>query len=1172
MYNTKKIIKIKKRIGIKIAFLFMAIIMLACTGCDSKNEDTVNNFDNSGGAVTSDEIISNVENEVENDQNQQTNQNQHEEKTLAKNNIKYKDLSNEEIENLLKMIHEFDDKFSDSILEEVASTHNLTYIITSKNESSSHSGYDLWRFNGAAELELISEDLLDAKVFKANDFVYIAVQGLEFSYLDYVIYSSDMKDNNLNLICTYPICKIYLTDNTQKLVIVNENNLKIVNHAEVEFDESFYPSKDNKKSKLFDIREYSPKFYQNVNENKCFFAYYTDETKYFHIFDTDTYDLKTIYYSDLIYHNCRFAFNPENGYILYDDYEEDIDYSDDPDVFRTIYVRNLYTGDVFEICKTNESISNYRIYFDENNKDNVCVYKNDTSKETIYSLLDKNSKKKYVKTMELNTSRVNLHLKKIDKTNGFFNTEIISCAVKSLDNQFLIDNIEKYTGWKLDIKSILVEDNKKITVCFGKDSTLFTNKFREKIDGYYSDNRVLLSDIILDTISDTLKANLITDDIYQKAEVYFCMNDSRTPVTIDDINVKIPVDKAYNGLYAFEYSEQKKSDSAVLAESAVKNKLSSLTDAQININQSFKVGEAYYVVSSIHGKMLGYEEKYNDIELYPYGSDNIKLSEADSYELWKYENNECKRLIYSTITMKVKNCCNYPDGSYIYVDSGYLDQYQYSANYIIKYTKSSDDSMNMVYELKCSDFVVSPDKKCVAVIIREESIAILKDDKVIFNSDTGEYWDNGLICLEDFWWSSDSQQFNYILYGLNRYINTIDITDGKIIDNVCFEASMDRYIVDKDNCYIVYSTYKETCGGIDEYAECMNKKIPVELKLLNLKTGENFTLHRNYEPYYKVEKISDTLISYDVPNSSDGERETIDISKYIQSNRKQVQKSLKNYIISDKVSSDTITDKDINIISCDKVGDNYYQFAEILKDESKYYDLYINNGNEYTRLVENIKNAKVFGVGSNYYIYYEKDNIGKLCVYSYSNCTTLYDGKIEMLESFENCPYIISCGINGDLMLINDKNLELCQNIYDDLIEVTNDATLSSNHYYWSEDYKKLVILIKNENENKLAAIKSIDIEHKEIKRLVSEPEGDYDHIYVECSNVFALYTEKNGDKISFVAHNLLNDKKVVIVEDAEKDYYGYCSYYQGKYWITYFMDSNYIENDAYELKNEFFN
>lgn len=596
-------------------------------------------------------------------------------------------------------------------------------------------------------------------------------------------------------------------------------------------------------------------------------------------------------------------------------------------------------------------------------------------------------------------------------------------------------------------------------------------------------------------------------------------------------------------------TKEQKDRNMQIAENNIINHVSGLSGVKVLLDNSFKLDNSYYVVVKIPDVILSFG-KYTHIWDYYKGEE---IQGAYSYELWKYNEGILQRLIYNSLKMRVDNYENHLDGNFIVVEGD-------SNNYIIKYKLGDIGQKSCLYECRYTDFLVSPDGEKIAAINNEESAAIIQNDKIIADTATNGLWFPTVNELLDYWWSNDSNRFYYTYGFQKRFLICINVEQDSIntgFNSGVISSSLDSDIYDKDNDYVVFSTYVILGGDVSDGAKYKNEKHLVELKLLNLKTNEFFTLDANNQFPYSVKQVSDTVISYNSPYRED--EVILDISDYIDEGRKKSIKNVYKYVLN---NNSAVRVDQFFVKSTDKFNGAYYHTVDINGKYNIYKDL---NGT-ITLLIENANRAMSLVKDNKYLLYYMKDGSCELREYTNDTYSVISDIELEILKSYPDNPYILTIGVNGDVNIIKGSEVIFSDNIYDGLVNNCEKDEMTVGNIYWSKDYKDLIMLIKEDRLNdELLAIKKINFQEKNITTVVDNIAGDYDHIFIENKELIAVYTENNDEKISLVIHNLLNGKKKIIVDDANVDYYGYIRNDKGLR-LEIYENHNYM----YEYNNEF--
>lgn len=494
-----------------------------------------------------------------------------------------------------------------------------------------------------------------------------------------------------------------------------------------------------------------------------------------------------------------------------------------------------------------------------------------------------------------------------------------------------------------------------------------------------------------------------------------------------------------------------------------------------------------YVIVNIPGYHI-YNNKYER-----YGNSTI--------ELWRYENGECKRLLYNQNNLSVYNM----------IDKGYLMISGYPG-YVVKFDSSND----VIYESKYTGFSKSPDNKYVLIYNGNESFSLLENDKIVLshnffgNDDINTFWYYTVEELAEYWWDLDFGKL-YILIGPatrpSMDIFCVDLENKQVqeYDKIKFWSNE---VINKEFGYIYFENSVFTGDLYGYYQELyINKKFGNYI--YNLRTNEKFYLTDYIS--YDLTKSNEDIITYSQEDgSSESSKLTIDIGFYIDKNRMTYLNSIKNTIIENH--DKTISIDDIELCQIFNTDKSKYQIVKIgKKDSDKFnYELWKIDKDNYEKISDNAD--KMFLT----------NNQKTLCIVSNSGELKVYD------ENF-NC--------------IIDEN------IYSDrLLSKFDKSALEIADYYTMQFDNNIFLTIKS--DNMLVDTVNIDLINKRLSFTADLASCPYDNYYIDPITGYLIYqtgssviqyneeynyystTHKSDDR-SLVAINLINMKK----QEIDKDY-----------------------------------
>lgn len=469
--------------------------------------------------------------------------------------------------------------------------------------------------------------------------------------------------------------------------------------------------------------------------------------------------------------------------------------------------------------------------------------------------------------------------------------------------------------------------------------------------------------------------------------------------------------------------------------------------------------------------------------------DNTYKKGDSTLELWKYEYDNCKRLIYNQTNLSIYNMVE---------NNGYLMilGLKEHPGYIVKFNENKDT----LYESKFQGFSKSPDGRYTLAYNRDNSFSVIEDDKLIIsydfnkNDDINTFWQNTIVELGQYWWDLEfNKLYIFISSGINPmysiYCADLNTKEVKYYGSVKLHYFQMKDI-NKELSYICLDDSKLSldfnpdryCADLFTYKKFTNY-------LFNLRTNEKIYLAN--KAIYGYIEINNNLVKYTQATKhtySNGEisgepiKLTIDISPYIDENRVNYIKEIKKSIIENHNTS--INEKNIELGLIFSSNKGNYQIVKINEiDDSFYYELWKIDDNKYEKIVDNT-NA-IFITNNQEYL-----------------CTVSKYGEFKIYDKNFDC-------------IMNEK-------IYsENLLKRYNLESLEIGDYYVMKFDKNIFIAIKSD-EN-LADIVNVDLVNKKISSIDYELNCNYDNYFINPENGYLVY--QTGPSI--VKHDeLYNTKK----------------------------------------------
>lgn len=486
-----------------------------------------------------------------------------------------------------------------------------------------------------------------------------------------------------------------------------------------------------------------------------------------------------------------------------------------------------------------------------------------------------------------------------------------------------------------------------------------------------------------------------------------------------------------------------------------------------------------YVVINIPEFYININNEYAWIDTsYKYHWQELPYNETgSSVELWKYENEECKRLLYSQINLSIYNI----------VDSkGYVIILGYEAypGYIIRVDKNN----NMLYGSKLQGLSNSPDGRYTLMYNLDESFTVVENDKIIIdykfrdNDDINTFWYKTIIEMGPYWWDTEFNKL-YILedpsINSTSFIYCVDLKNKKVEHYGSFKYDHLWKNINKEFSYIYSDDSKISleynpemyCANLFTYKKFNNY-------LYNLVTNEKFYIANKaiYSSNINDIKINNNLITYKqsskyIPGDGEVDLEaielTIDISQYIGKNRINYLNSIKKSITESYNNSIAIDDIKLCLIFNSNNGN--YQIVKINEaDINSYYELWKIESNSYKKILS----------------------------------------RTDSIFLTNNQEYLFAVSKNGELK-VYDKNFNciMDENIYsENLLSRYDVAELEIADYYVMKFDKNIFITIKS-GENFVDVV-NVNVVDKKISSIDYDLNCHYDNYFINPENGYLVYQD----------------------------------------------------------------
>ena len=485
--------------------------------------------------------------------------------------------------------------------------------------------------------------------------------------------------------------------------------------------------------------------------------------------------------------------------------------------------------------------------------------------------------------------------------------------------------------------------------------------------------------------------------------------------------------------------------------------------------QTMTYNNVTYAVVNISNYYIsdGYKKiDINDGGVYKYSDSSL--------ELWRYENGNCKRLLYYQTYFSIFNMVS---------DEGYLmiSGERTNPGYIVKFNKNN----NILYEAKYKGFLKSPNRRYALIYNSNESFAVVENDKIIIdykiqgNDDINKFWTYTVLEQGPCWWDLE---FNKLYVMLENSINPL--ADIYCVDLI--NKNVEKYDTIKYSSRITAMNkvlnYICTENSVFTGSYLSNlEKLYTDRKyynyIYNLRTNEKIYF-TDYSIFDET-KLNDNFIIY---RGYDIELK-IDISPYINEDRISYIKNLKDFIIKNHDKSINISNIELCLIFNTTQGK--YQIVKINNDKEKpYYELWkIDNG--YERIIDKANN--MFLTNNQEYL-----------------CITSKNGEIKIYDNNFNC-------------IIDQK-------IYsENLLKKYNLESLDTPLYYIMKFDKNIFLPIKGNNN--LADVVNVDLVNKKISYLGHDLDCNYDNFAINPKMGYLIY--QSGPSIA--RYNKQSEKEIYL-------------------------------------------
>lgn len=537
----------------------------------------------------------------------------------------------------------------------------------------------------------------------------------------------------------------------------------------------------------------------------------------------------------------------------------------------------------------------------------------------------------------------------------------------------------------------------------------------------------------------------------------------------------------------------------------VKDEVEAVTGLDgIEVSEFLNFDDIYFVKVKIPNKVLDYNFEYND------RYDNEDKTSCDLYEIWRYEKDVIKRILYN-----LENVVHYKYDDNIYVLGAYND-------YVINVENDNEGKQEVVYECYYTDKLNSDNGEFTCYINGFYSVCVVnnKIKEIVLNKyidNNNEKYQEMNISEEDFILDNNRAFFEHryaypeksgwiknsnIAYYFYRDIYSpyvlVDI-DNNVVMHI--SADYNSYLNDEYGYLVSGNT--NLCQDRYNYMNVALKKQNSYISLFNLHTFEKIEIGKSFSVGLEAAiENNEKSISY---TTIYGEKVTVNLPDMIDSNRKDIIDGYKT-MLSSKYDLDKIELKQLI-----KSNDKYYQIVKINISENEYkYQLIDYIGDNYEILIDFADNIKLNKFNDNVYAYVEDGENTRFIQYTEDGNENIIEGKFDDINFSELNKYISLYKNNGDIIVLDSKgNKYFEENIYDDVL---NNLNLSVNDNknrelditIWGKDSETLYILTKK--GDMLGNIFEVNLLDKSVKNLALGIDCLYDNLYINPSRGYIVY------------------------------------------------------------------
>lgn len=532
---------------------------------------------------------------------------------------------------------------------------------------------------------------------------------------------------------------------------------------------------------------------------------------------------------------------------------------------------------------------------------------------------------------------------------------------------------------------------------------------------------------------------------------------------------------------------------------AVKLKSQLVSETKVGeVSELFHFDEVYYISVKIPEKTLTEDMTYKYT--------------GDSYEIWRYENDQAKRILAGLDKVDYIE----KSGEIIFIGA--------ENSYIVKLNDEKNSEQNkgeILYECYFTNILNRDDGAytcyinsflSVCVVDNEKNELVLNqylpeigsyDDLTFYEKKDDFYLDNNKTFfrrnypdIDEFGWIEDENIAYYHTEGmLSNYI-LLDMDREKVFNIKTYGKSF----INPQKACIIADDSKINLDIIGFNQEQLKKNYS-NIYLLNILTEEKIYLSKVFSPHILGMELNNNTFTY---NTIFDEKREIDISNCIDKDRKNILHGF-NSEIDSKYGLEKVTS-----VEMIKQNDIYYQTVKVEKNGNEFMQLYSMTDNKYEQVVESARNIDIHSHAGNLYAYIEDDANDRLISYMPDGSIKTINGSFTDIDFDDRGKYISLCDKFGNIILL-DENSDIYyeDNIFaSDTYDHYDESNIEDIHIknsVWDENSENLYIF--TEKDGYLANLFQVNVGDKSIKDYAENINCRYDNLYFDVVNKYALYT-----------------------------------------------------------------